>query len=56
MSRYKHPSKKKRLIKAGRNTTWAPIFAVLKKYGAGKKVHPSFMSRKRSWRRDKLKL
>lgn len=55
MARYKHPSKKARLVKAGRQTSWAPVFAVLKRYGAGKKVHPSAFSRKRSWRRTKLK-
>lgn len=56
MTRYKHPAKKARLIKAQRNTKWAPVFAILKKFGAGKKVHPSFISRKRSWRRNKLKV
>lgn len=56
MTRYKHPAKKQRLIKANRNTKWAPMFAVLKKFGTGKKVHPSNLSQKRSWRRTKLKL
>jgi ribosomal protein L39E len=56
MARYKHPAKKKRLIKANRNTKWAPIFAVIKKYGVGKKVHPSYLGMKRSWRRNKLKV
>ncbi len=56
MSRYKHPSRKKSLIKANKQTKWAPVFAILKKFGAGKKVHPSQISRKRSWRRNKLKL
>jgi ribosomal protein L39E len=55
MTRYKHPAKKQRLIKANRNTSWAPVFAVLKKFGIGKKVHPSALSAKRSWRRNKLK-
>ena len=55
MARYKHPSKKKRLIKANRQTKWAPVFAIFKKFGMGKKVHPSYISSKRSWRRTKLK-
>ncbi len=56
MTRYKHPAKKKRLIKANRNTHWGPVFAILKKFGVGKKVHPSVLSSKRSWRRNKLKV
>lgn len=56
MTRYKHPAKKQRLIKAGRQTSWAPFFAVIKKFGKGKRVHPSAMSMKRSWRRNKLKV
>lgn len=55
MTRYKHPSMKKRLIKANRQTRWAPVFAILKKYGIGKRIHPSHLSQKRSWRRTKLK-
>jgi hypothetical protein len=39
----------------GRRTKWAPFWAVIKKYGKGKRVHPSFMTRlRRSWRRTKL--
>ena len=56
MTRYKHPAKKQRLIKASRQTSWAPVFVVLKRYGVGKKVHPSAFSRKRSWRRNSLKV
>jgi len=56
MTRYKHPAKKQRLIKANRNTRNAPFFAILKKFGIGKKVHPSALSQKRSWRRNKLKV
>ena len=56
MSRYKHPCRKAKLIKANRNTNWAPMFAILKKFGAGKKVHPSHLGMKRSWRRNKLKV
>ncbi len=56
MTRYKHPAKKGRLIKANRTTKWAPVFAILKKFGPGKKVHPSALSQKRTWRRNKLKV
>ncbi len=56
MTRYKHPSKKSRLIKANRETRWAPVFVVLKKFGTGKKIHPSIFGRKRTWRQSKTKL
>ncbi|NCC70852.1 50S ribosomal protein L39e [bacterium] len=56
MARHKHYAKKRRLIKANNNTKWAPYFAIIKKYGIGKKVHPSKLSQKRSWRRNKLKV
>jgi len=56
MTRYKHPAKKQRLIKAARGTSWAPVFAIMKKYGVGKRIHPSQLSMKRSWRRNKLKV
>ncbi|MDE1848947.1 MAG: hypothetical protein KGH55_02855 [Nanoarchaeota archaeon] len=48
-------SKKIKLMKAARQTKWAPVWAVLKKYGMGKRVHPSAMTAyRRSWRRTKL--
>lgn len=56
MTRYKHPAKKARLISAKSQTRWAPMFAIIKKFGKGKRVHPSQMSMKRSWRRNSLKL
>lgn len=50
-------SKKRHLAKAGKQTKWAPFWAVLKKYGKGKKVHPSAMTHvKRNWRVRKLKI
>ncbi|MBI2669218.1 50S ribosomal protein L39e [Candidatus Woesearchaeota archaeon] len=56
MARYKDPARKKRLIKAGTQTKWAPFWTVFKIYGKGKKVHPSrHTAIKRSWRRTKLK-
>ena len=33
----KNPEKKARLTKLGRRTKWAPVWVVLKKFGAGKK-------------------
>ncbi|MBR9700316.1 hypothetical protein GOV11_00435 [Candidatus Woesearchaeota archaeon] len=57
MSRSLHPSKKRRLIKRGKQTKWAPFWTVMKKFGKGRRVHPSrFTSVKRSWRRTKSKL
>ena len=56
MARYIHPSKKKRLIKLGTQTKWAPFWTVFKIYGKGKKVHPSrHTDVKRHWRRGKTK-
>ena len=49
-------SKKRHLEKAKKQTKWAPFWTVLKKFGKGKKVHPSSITHvKRSWRRSKLK-
>jgi len=56
MARYKHPSRKKRLAKAAKQTKWAPFWTVPKKYGRGRRVHPGrHTAIKRSWRRTKLK-
>lgn len=53
----KHFQKKIKLAKHGRRTKWAPFWAVVKKYGAGKRVHPSAMTRtKRNWRTNKLRI
>ena len=53
----KNALKKSRLAKAGRQTKWAPVWAVVKKFGKGKKVHPAMMTAyKRSWRRTRLKI
>ena len=49
--------KKVKLAVHGRRTKWAPVWAVLKKHGKGKRVHPSAMTRlKRNWRQTKLKI
>ncbi len=51
----KYKGKKEKLTKLGRRTKWAPIWAVLKKFGPNKRIHPSVMTRhKRSWKRTKL--
>ncbi|MBS3108995.1 hypothetical protein J4227_00510 [Candidatus Woesearchaeota archaeon] len=56
MARVKHPSKKKRLTKKGKQSRWAPFWTVPKKYGIGRKIHPGrHTTVKRSWRRTKTK-
>ncbi|MFC1682147.1 50S ribosomal protein L39e [Nanoarchaeota archaeon] len=53
----KNQQKKIKLAKKARQTKWTPVWAVLKKFGQGKRVHPSRMTRhRRSWRRTKLKI
>lgn len=55
MSNY--TSKKRKLSKAGKQTSWAPYWAVLRKFGNGKRVHPSVITHvKRSWRTKRLKI
>ena len=49
--------KKIKLAVATRRTKWAPFWAVIKKFGVGKRVHPSAMTaQRRHWRRTKLKI
>ena len=51
----KNQAKKAKLAKKARQTKWAPVWTVLKRYGLGKKIHPSAMTKqRRSWRRTKL--
>ena len=51
----KNTQKKHKLAKKAIQTKWAPVWIVLKKYGVGKKIHPSHTTRyRRSWRRTKL--
>jgi ribosomal protein L39E len=53
----KNFAKKKKLGAKARQTKWAPFWVVVKKYGQGKKIHPSVTTAvKRSWRRTKLKI
>lgn len=57
MAGKKQHQRKIKMSKMGRRTKWAPFWAVLKKYGQGKRVHPSQMTRvRRTWRRTKLKI
>jgi ribosomal protein L39E len=51
----KNQSKKTALAKHAKRARWAPVWAVLKKHGMGKRIHPSAMTRhRRHWRRGKL--
>lgn len=55
MNNKNNQQRKMTLSKKGNQTKWAPVWAVLRKYGAGKRVHPSTMTRyRRNWRRTKL--
>ena len=55
MNNKNNQKRKMTLAKKGRQTKWAPIWVVVKKFGKGKRVHPSATTRyKRSWRRTKL--
>ena len=55
--KHNRKSKKRHLEKAGRQTKWAPFWTVIKKFGKGKKVHPSKITHvKRAWQRTKLKI
>jgi hypothetical protein len=50
-------SKKRHLDRVKRQTNWAPFWTVIKKFGKGKKVHPSSITHvKRSWSRNSLKI
>jgi ribosomal protein L39E len=56
MARYKTKTKKIRLGKKGKRTSWAPFWVIPKALGQGKRVHPSRLTRvKRSWRRTNIK-
>ena len=49
--------KKVKLAVHNRRTKWAPFWAVIRKFGAGKRVHPSqITAKRRHWRRTKLKI
>jgi len=51
----KNPQKKAKLAVRARQTKWAPVWVVLKKFGQGKRIHPSAITKhRRNWRRTKL--
>ena len=51
----KNPQKKATLAKHGRRTKWAPVWVILKRFGTGKRIHPSAITKhRRNWRRNKL--
>jgi len=53
----KYYPKKIKLGVHGRRTKWAPVWAVVKRFGQGKRKHPSEMTKqRRHWRRTKLKI
>ncbi len=53
----KSKQKKIKLATAAKHAKWAPVWVVLKKFGVGKKVHPSATTKhRRSWRRTKLNI
>jgi ribosomal protein L39E len=53
----KSKQKKVKLSKHGKRTKWAPVWTVIKRYGSGKRVHPSQMTRlRRHWARNKLRI
>jgi len=53
----RHYQKKIKLGVQTRRTKWAPFWAVLRKFGLGKRIHPSQITKhRRSWRKTKLKI
>lgn len=57
MSKFIHLSKKKKLVRHGRMTRWAPFWVVPKINGPGRKLHPGRHTVvKRSWRRTRIKI
>ena len=53
----RHFQKKIKLGVAQRRTKWAPVWAVVRRFGTGKRKHPSEMTaQRRNWRRTKLKI
>jgi ribosomal protein L39E len=49
--------KKVKLAVHNKRTKWAPFWAVIRKFGKGKRVHPSELTKhRRHWRQVKLKI
>lgn len=52
-----HYQKKVKLSVHTRRTKWAPVWAVIRKFGKGARKHPSEITKlRRNWRRTKLKV
>jgi ribosomal protein L39E len=57
MNEKRKQQKKNKLSKANKRTKWAPIWVVLKKFGRGKRIHPSAITKiRRNWKTTKLKI
>ena len=59
MATHKHPSRKLRYAKKGKQTVWAPFWTIPKIYGKGAmgSVHPGrHTTVKRHWKRTKIKM
>ena len=53
----RHYPKKVKLAVHTRRTKWAPFWAVVRKFGPRKRVHPSEITKqRRHWRKIKLKI
>lgn len=53
----KYYPKKVKLSVHTKRTKWAPFWVILRKFGAGKRVHPSQITKqRRHWRRTKLRI
>ena len=53
----RHFQKKIKLAVHTRRTKWAPFWAGIRKFGTGKRKHPSqITAQRRHWRRTKLKI
>jgi len=53
----RHYQKKIKLAVHTKRTKWAPVWAVVRKFGQGKRIHPSALTaHRRHWRRTKLKI
>ncbi len=49
--------KKIKLAVHNKRTKWAPFWAVIRKFGSGKRKHPSEITKiRRHWRKTKLKI
>ncbi|MEM4605774.1 MAG: hypothetical protein QW103_01925 [Candidatus Pacearchaeota archaeon] len=57
VKKHNQKSKKIHLEKFARQTKWAPFWAIVRKFGKGKKIHPAEITHiKRNWKIRKLNL